>query len=82
MAFSSVALASAKSITLMARGVSSPVERLERGLGKERERIGKGEREDRRERGLGKERERIGKGEREDWERRKRGLGNEKERKM
>ena len=57
MAFSSVALASAKSITLMASGVSSPVERLERGLGKERgdwerrERIGKGER------GLEKERE-------------------------
>ena len=50
MAFSSVALASAKSITFMASGVSSPVERLERGLGKERgdrerrERIGKGER--------------------------------------
>ena len=55
MAFSSVALASAKSITLMARGVSSPVERLVRGLGREKERIGKGER------GLGKERERIGK---------------------
>ena len=66
MAFSSVALASAKSITLMASGVSSPVEWLERGLGKERERIGKGER------GLGKERG--------DRERRERGLGKERER--
>ena len=74
MAFSSVALASAKSITLMASGVSSPVERREdwerrEGIGKgeredweRRERIGKGEREDR------ERREGIGKGEREDWE--------------